>query len=40
MSICSPDVVVSHAGTERALRIRIVLTATQKADNVIPDRVQ
>ena len=30
---------LSHAGTERAEHIQIIITFTQKADNVIPEQL-
>ena len=34
------NLVVSHAGTEHADHIDIIITSTQDADNVIPYRLQ
>ena len=34
------SVYLSHAGTECVEQIQIVITSTQKADNVIPDQVR
>ena len=31
---------VSHAGTERAEHIRIIITSAQEADNMIPDQLR